>query len=338
MQSKKSQLHFLLIILVLVILLVFAVLRPFIVVLALAIIFATVLSPVYQWFLRKLGDRRGLASALTILLLTIFLLTPLVALGVQIFQEAQNLYLSINTEAGPQVISNLVSTYFPKVDILSTDVSEYVQKALSFVISHLGGIFSGVASFMANLVLFLIALYYLLRDGHLLRSAVLKISPMADRDDSFVLDKLATAVNSVVRGGLLVAIIQGFLCSVGFAIFGVPNPFLWGSLAAIAALIPGVGTALVLIPAILYLFATSHTGPAIGLLIWGMVAVGLVDNLLGPKLLGRGAKIHPLLILLSVLGGLAYFGPTGFLLGPLVMSLLFALFDIYFSQVKDEHN
>ena len=100
-------------------------------------------------------------------------------------------------------------------------------------------------------------------------------------------------------------------------------------LAAIAALIPSVGTALVFVPAIILLFISGQIFAAFGLLLWGALAVGLIDNFLGPKLIGRGMHLHPLLVLFSVLGGIVFFGPIGFVLGPIILSLLFALLDIY---------
>jgi len=114
----------------------------------------------------------------------------------------------------------------------------------------------------------------------------------------------------------------------------VPSAILWGVIAAITALIPGFGTSLVIIPAILYLFLTGHIVQAVGLVIWGALAVGLIDNFLGPKLVGRGMHLHPLLVILSVLGGAALFGPIGFLLGPLCLGLFLTLFDIYFYLSK----
>ncbi|HEY4482822.1 MAG TPA: AI-2E family transporter [Candidatus Paceibacterota bacterium] len=335
--------YFLLLLIALSVFLAFSILRPFLVVLALAVIFATVLDPVYKRLLSRLAGRAGLASLLTMLVLAVFVVTPLVILGVQILQEAQDLYITLSAGTGRDLITNLINTvanslgaYLPGADAFSADLDQYIKQALSFMLSHLGGIFSGVASFVGSSVLFLIALYYLLRDGHRLRDEVVRVSPLSDRDDNTILSKLALAVNSVVRGRLLIALIQGVLCALGFLAVGVPNPFLWGSLAAVSAVIPGIGTALVLVPAVLYLFAVGQSIQGLGLLIWGLVVVGLIDNLLGPKLLGAGIKLHPLIILLSVLGGLAYFGPVGFLLGPLCMSLLFTLLDIYFSQVKSK--
>jgi len=179
--------------------------------------------------------------------------------------------------------------------------------------------------------IFLVALYYLLKDGQKLKVAIIALSPLSDTDDETISQKLRGAINAVMKGSLLIAFIQGVLTSAGFAIFGVPNAILWGSVAVIAALIPGIGTALVLIPAILFLFITGEMFSGVGLIVWGVVAVGLVDNFLGPKLVGHGMQLHPLIILLSVFGGIGFFGPIGFLLGPLAISLLFVLIDIYFS-------
>jgi predicted PurR-regulated permease PerM len=169
-----------------------------------------------------------------------------------------------------------------------------------------------------------------------LRKTIVNYSPLADSDDEAVLGKLAKAINSVMRGRVLLAVLQGFLAALGMFIFGVPNAALWGSVAVIAALVPGIGTALVVIPAAAYLFWQAPLGLAIGFLLWGLILVGMVDNMLGPKLLGRGTQVHPLFILLSVLGGISVFGPLGFLLGPLVVSLLFALLEILFAMSHNE--
>jgi predicted PurR-regulated permease PerM len=118
-------------------------------------------------------------------------------------------------------------------------------------------------------------------------------------------------------------------------IFDIPAPAVWGAVAAIAAFIPGIGTSLVIVPGIIYLLLTGNTAYAIGLAIWGAVAVGLIDNVLGPHLVNKGVHIHPFLILVSVLGGLSTFGPIGFILGPLVLALLFALLEVYRTSFTD---
>jgi predicted PurR-regulated permease PerM len=117
----------------------------------------------------------------------------------------------------------------------------------------------------------------------------------------------------------------------------VPNPVLWGAIAAIGALIPNIGTSVVSIPAIIYLFVTGNVPQAIGYIGWSVFVVGLVDNIIGPRLIGGSARIHPLFVLLSVLGGIAMFGISGFLLGPLTVGLLVALAEIYKVKIRQIH-
>ncbi len=116
---------------------------------------------------------------------------------------------------------------------------------------------------------------------------------------------------------------------VGLWIFGVPNPALWGVLTGIASLVPTIGTALVAIPAILFLFAIGNNGAALGLSIWSVIIVGTIDNLLNPIIVGNKIDVPPLLILFAVLGGIALMGPVGILIGPLTVSFLYTLVSIY---------
>ena len=142
------------------------------------------------------------------------------------------------------------------------------------------------------------------------------------------------AINGVIKGYLLVAVIQGSLMGIGLAIFGVPSPALWGVIAAIGALTPTLGTSIVSIPAVIFLFVSGHTGEAIGLTVWSLALVGMIDNFLNPYIVGNKIKIPPFLILFSVLGGLSLLGPVGILIGPLAVSLLYTLISIYRSEFQ----
>jgi predicted PurR-regulated permease PerM len=215
------------------------------------------------------------------------------------------------------------------LSISSIDFNKYAQQALQWSFTNIDAVFSGIAKIIFNIFILILALYYMLKDGSTLKRNIIRFSPLQDMYDEQIFNKLQRAVNSVIKGSLVVGVVQGTLTGIGFAIFGVPNPALWGTFAVLAALIPGIGTALVLGPGILYLILTGSLPQAVGLIIWAIVAVGLIDNFLGPKLVGGGVHIHQFLILLSVIGGLSFFGPIGFILGPLVVSLLFALLEIY---------
>lgn len=339
--ANVIQTHFLRAVLIGTLVLTFFVFRPFLYALILAAIFAVAFQPLYQAILGYVHGRRGLASLLTIVTATVAIFVPLIFLGKQIFQEANQLYFYLSGAGGKNAIIDRLDVWvassqqsFPLLQNLSIDLEQLLKQGTAWLLRHLGPVFSGFVKLAVNFFIFLLALYYLLKDGERLKNAVVAISPLADIHDRAIIEKLKKAVNSVLKGSLLIALIQGVLTALGFTIFGLPNAVLWGSVSAVAALIPGLGTMLVLGPAIIILFIVGELFAATGLLVWGATVVGLVDNFLGPRLLGGDTELHPLLILLAVLGGIGFFGPIGFLLGPLTISLLFALIDIHLYFMK----
>jgi predicted PurR-regulated permease PerM len=334
----RPQFRFLLVSLAGVAILLFFIFRPFLFSLLLAVILAVVFQPLYQRILKATRQHEGLAAIVTTLLVIIFILTPLTFLGVQILREAQQLYLFLTENSSKDIIFNVFKNLIDKAQLMfpgardfsfNFNTDQYLKSGTTWLLQNLGAIFSNLAQLLINSFIFLIAFYYLLKDGQKLRKTIIDLSPLGSTEDETILKKLESAINSVVRGNLLIAIIQGTSTAIGLTIFGVPNAVLWGTVAAITALIPGVGTSLVIIPSIAFLFLSDKIVPMLGLIIWGIVAVGLIDNFLGPKIVGRGMKLHPLLVILSVLGGVAFLGPVGFLLGPLAVSLFFTFLDIY---------
>lgn len=319
----------------------FFVFRPFLYAIVLAMAVAVVFHPAYYKIKKYFSLKPWSASLISTFIIVVFIVSPIVFLSAQIFKEAEQLYYGLATGDGQNnffsVIKNSVSDvekFFRVPDELSFDLEQYVKQGLDWFLSHIGDVFSNIAKIGINFFIFIIALYYMFKDGNKLKTAIVALSPLADDDDETIFRKLKVAVNSAVMGNLIIAVIKGLLTSAGFLFFGISSPALWGTVAAVAALVPGIGTAIVFIPAVFFLFVAGKIVFAGGLLAWGMLVVGLVDNFLGPKLIGRGMRLHPMVVLLSVLGGLVFFGPIGFLLGPLVISLLFALLDVYSSLVK----
>jgi len=341
---KKSELYFLLTLVLIIATISFFVFKPFLPAVISAIVFAIIFAPVHRFILKIMRHQAGISALISTVLVLIIAVVPLVVVGINIFYEASNLYSSVVSGSNASNLSlfaektvKVVKSYTDYPLDLSIDINQYLKQGLTWLLQHLGPLFSNIATLLLSAFIFLIALYYTFKDGQKFKNAIITISPLHDIHDETIVKKLTQAVNSVVRGTLVVAVIQGILTSIGFAIFGIPNPTLWGSTAVVSALIPGVGTALVLVPAIIFLFVTGQFLASFGLLLWSVLAVGLIDNFLGPKFVGKGVNIHPFIILLSILGGLGFFGPLGFVLGPLVVSLLFALIDIYLS-IRNEHN
>lgn len=332
MTYHQLQTYFYIGILLLGLVLIAFILRPYLGALVLGGVFAVIFRPVYHRLMRFVGGRPGIAALVTTALVLILVFAPLILFGIQIFREARDVYshLTADGTALPgnvtSIIEDTIQPFFPT---FSFELEIYTRQALSWLIQHLGSIFSSAAQLLLILFLSLLTLYYFLRDGHRLRRSLIYYSPLLDQYDKEIFGRLHAAVNSIIKGSLVIAILQGIITSIGFAIFGVPHAALWGSVTVVAALVPNVGTALVLVPAVLFLFLSQHPVAAIGLSIWGATAVGLLDNLLGPKLIGSSMRIHPLLILLSVLGSIQLFGAIGLVLGPLIVSLFFALLEIY---------
>lgn len=303
---------------------------PFLTPLALAGIIAILVSPIYKRIVKAIKSE-SVASVITILLLVVLILAPLTVITNQIIIEAQGLYTSVTSgdaisiDALTSKIEVIVQKYIPDFRI---NTREYLSVFASWVVDRLGGIFSGTLDLLIKFVLGLVALFYFLRDGEEFKKQIISFSPLSEDKDKMVSDSLKASINSVLVGSLAVALVQGLLSGIGFAIFGVPNATLWGTVAGVAALVPGVGTALVWIPSVIYLFFYGTSGIWIAQLLWSVILVGLIDNFLAPFIINKGVNIHPLLILFSILGGLQFFGAEGFLLGPLVVGLLFALIRI----------
>jgi predicted PurR-regulated permease PerM len=341
MVDRKLQLHFLLILLLGAFVVTFLIIEPFLLTVILAGIFAVTLSPLYKKVLTTFHNKKTLASLVTVTITVVCMLIPLLLIATQIFRESVDLYGSVTRGEGSKNLimsaingtGRIFESFLPGTgeffSSFSDNIDVYLKQGLSWVIDHLGMLLSGVSVWVLDLFIFFVSLYYFLRDGDKLLKSVIKLSPLDKEDMKAIFKRIHLAVNSVIKGNLFIALIQGALTAVGFGIFGVPNALLWGAVAVITALIPGVGTGIILLPGVLYLFISNNMFGTIGLTLWGVIIVGLVDNLLRPKLVGDALSLHPLLILLSIIGGLFLFGPIGLFLGPIVMSLLFAFLDTY---------
>jgi predicted PurR-regulated permease PerM len=328
--NNKYQTIFLATLLIVTIALSFFIFMPYLIPISLAAICGVLLYPVYLHVLKYVKSD-SVSAAITIFLLILVVAIPVYFLANQIIVEAQGVYTRVagGSDIAVDTISRQIETgvqkYYPG---FTFNAKEYIGVVTGWIVNQLGGIFSGTVDLVLKGILGLIALFYFLKDGKYFKGKILELSPLADATDQLLVDSVKSAAHSILYGSVLVALIQGVFTGLGFFIFGVPNFVLWGTVAAFAALIPTLGTGVIAAPAILYLFFYGNPGMWIGQLIWSVVFVGLIDNLLSPILINKGMRVHPLFILFSILGGVQMFGPEGFLVGPLVLSILFALLRI----------
>jgi predicted PurR-regulated permease PerM len=319
------------------------ILYKFIIVLVLAYIFATLIKPIYLrinsflsrlFLLKKVSN--ALASFITIILFILIIITPVTILLSKVVIDTQAVYQNIagggiNLDFIGEKIKTLSSTLSPDLNLNFNKIAESVS---GFFVNNIGNIFSGTVDIALKLFLFLFAMFYFLKDGKQFGDLYRLISPLKKESDDKIFLSIKQSVNAILVGSLTVAIIQGIFTGFGLWIFGVPNPFFFGTLAGFMALIPGLGAPTVWIPAAVYLYFTKDSFVWLYQVIWGVVAVGLIDNIIGPKMINRGIKIHPLFILISIIGGIFIFGPEGVLFGPLILSIFVAIIKVWNEDTK----
>ncbi len=327
--------------------LLFFIFKPYFGVIFLSGVFATVFYPLYKRIAWQFGGRKKLAAFATSSVILIFIIIPLAVLSALLLKEAIDLYNSVALGSGSQNFISQFNGWVSRLNSLlpagadaQVDVESYTRGVLDWIIGHFDSIFAAVFGGVLNFILMLISLYYLFINGERIKSGLIKWSPLPDQYDEDFIQTLRASVDAVFQGRILVSIVQGVFLGIGFAIFGIGSPVLWGFVGAIASLVPILGTSIITVPAVAYLFISGSTYPAVGLLLWSVIAVGLIDNLLSALFLKNKMNIHPLIILFAILGGVEVFGILGFLVGPVIVSTFMALLKIYpfISSIKAGNN
>ena len=332
MKNQKFQNSFFFIILGSVVVLTIFLLKSYIGIIIASGALAIVFKPIHNKILKMFNQKKVVASLISVLLVILIVLAPLFLIGFQVYKEASGLYAGLSSDNFSQFngllskSEKIARTFSPGFS-LNLNAQEILSPILNFTVKHLGGLFSGAAKILLSISLGLITLFYFFKEGGEIKRYIASLSPLSSKNNEDVFTALKKTVNASIKGGILVAILQGFTVGIGFMLFGVPNAALWGAVCVIASFIPGIGIALIIVPAFTYLLVGSKFLMATGFLIWALGTNAVLDYLIGPKL-KKGAGLHPLLILFSVLGGISLFGPMGIIIGPMIISLLTVLLRI----------
>lgn len=325
-----------------VLILFWKIVEPFALVLVAASIAAIILTPVERRVKKFIKSERLSALAMLILVLIVIVVPLFTVSVVMVNQAAEIIDTSLQEDSWIRSLNitdnQFISSLPPVVqtEIRNIDVVGLGKNAAEWIFSRLGNLFSSTARLLFHVVIFLISLYYFLADREKINQLVQDLSPFKDTLDVSIMKRIVNTVRSVVFGALVIAILKAILAMVGLAIFGVPGSVLWGAMVAVTSQIPMLGAALILGPAVIYLVVIGDIGAAVGLAIWSVLVVGLVDNFLAPKLVGSKTKMHELLILVSILGGLQVFGPIGFIVGPTILAAVMVVVELYKSGILDE--
>lgn len=322
----------------------YAIIKPYLVDLFLALVIFFTAKPLYKALNRVLFGQRTIASALTCLILALIIILPMVTLVSIVARQA----LELSSQLGQGLQTGTLGLWLNnKIDSLQAFLTRLnlplppeqikfesmlqtiLANASRFIYTNAIGVLTGFTSLILDLALILFVAFFLFLQGDDFIAEVKSLSPLSMADNEMILAEMEATIKSTLWSTVVVAFIQGSLGGLGFFLFGVPQPAFWGTVMIPASIIPVVGAAIVWGPAVGYLILLGSWPMAMGLLAFSVIFIGSVDNLVKPMLM-RGTRSTPtLLVLLAILGGISYFGMIGFILGPFILSLLLSLLGIY---------
>jgi predicted PurR-regulated permease PerM len=300
----------------------FVILRPFVTFIVLAGILTYVLFPVYGFF-RQRVRRPEVAAAISILLTLLVMVLPFVFFITELAEQVGGAYDNLKLESIDRIAAYVerLSGYRPDLRSMLASGLEQIRASM---VDLAPDILGSIGELLIGLFVMFFVMYYGFRDGERFVKRIRDLLPLEPSLKVSLFHQVRTITHAVLYGQVMTAVIQGVLGTLGFLAFGVPNGLFWGSLMIVTALLPILGTPVVWIPAAISLFLSGQTARGIGLLIYSGTLVMNIDNFLRPRLVAGRTQIHPVLILIGVLGGFRVFGIIGLLIGPLVLALLVA--------------
>jgi len=318
--------------------------RPFFYPIFWAAVIAIMFYPHYLWLNNHLRSASLSAGIMiTVVVLTIFI--PLALVTTLLVNQSISLYDNLSQHNFVEDVQNW-ATYLantpaaPYLETLRTDWPKYVSDLSGWLNQY---VFAGLKSITQNslnffflLFIMLYSLYYFFRDGDQMVLRLMHLSPLGDKYEKMLFERFTSTARATIKGTVLIGLVQGALGGILFAITGIPEAFLWGLIMAILSILPALGTALIWLPAGIIMLITGAFWQGLTILLVGMFVISLVDNLLRPVLVGKDTEMHPLLVLFATLGGIALFGITGFVIGPVIASLYLAIMSIYDHYYRNE--
>ena len=310
-----------------------------------ALFLAIAFWPMHQHVLKLTHRRRALAATLTLLTIILIVIVPLGMVSASVIEQASQIYQKVRTgnsqpaqtaQSAPEALPGWAQAVMQRFGLSDLPavlerLGQLVARSGQAITSTLVGVGQITFDFVVSFFIMLYVLFFLLRDGQRLSDGIARAVPLQPAQTRKLLRQFVTVVRATVKGNVVVALIQGALGALAFWVIGIPGPMLWGALMAVLSLLPAVGAALVWAPVALYLLLTGSLLPGLGLIAWGVLVIGLVDNLLRPILVGRDTRLPDYVVLVATVGGISLFGLNGFVIGP----VLAAMFLVSWNQLTE---
>ncbi len=303
-----------------------------------AVALGIVVYPLHTRLARRLHDRKGLAASISVAAVVIVVILPLIGLAAAVANEGAALYDRLQAGGIDSLYTQIqqrmpqATALIERVGIDPVRLEEQAQQAVVTATRAIAqralSIGSGTLRGTIFFFLMLYLLFFFLRDGPRILDALIRALPLGDQRERHLLGRFAEVSRATIKGTLVVGVVQGTIGGIAFAVLGIGAPVLWGTVMALLSILPVVGTALIWLPASIYLIVNGQVFGGIALIFVGVFVIGLVDNLLRPVLVGRDTQLPDYLILLSTLGGLAGFGLAGVVIGPTIAAFFVSVWQM----------
>ena len=314
-------------------------LKPFFFPIFWAAVIAGVFMPLYSRINGKL-NRPNLSTAILFLLIALIILLPAGIVGTLVFNESVQIYATLSPDAkymdrNLQHLINSISDnsiahlFHINKAFLIAKSTEVAQGITNYIFVHLTELTQNTLGLLVQFAIMLYTLFFFVRDGDRFLRMAMKILPLGMGREKFLYERFIVTARSTLKVTLIIGGIQGTLGGIVFLVTDVEGALIWGLLMILMAIVPVVGCSVIWAPAGILMLMTGHIWEGILILAVGFLVISTVDNLLRPILIGKDVEMHPLLIFLSTLGGIILFGFSGFVIGPVITSLLIALWEMY---------
>ncbi|MGZ8290493.1 MAG: AI-2E family transporter [Telluria sp.] len=321
------------------------ILLPFFGALFWGVVLAILFAPLYHRLLLGTKQKHNLAALITLLSIMVMVILPLSLIGASLVRQSAGVYELLASgkidfgvyfqrlmAALPQWLVSLLERFdLSNLAALQQKLSDGAAQVSQTAAKHAVTLGLDTFDFLVSLTIMLYLLYFLLRDGQSLAARVRNAVPLSRKYKQRLFTNFTTVIRATVKGNVLVAAAQGALGGLIFWFLGVEGPLLWGVLMAFLSLLPAVGAALVWAPVAIWFLVTGAVWQGVVLIAFGVLVIGLVDNLLRPFLVGKDTKMPDYVVLLSTVGGMALFGINGFVIGPVIAALFIATWDLFAS-------
>ncbi|MFQ5640360.1 MAG: AI-2E family transporter [bacterium] len=346
LRAEKFSRSYLLLLLLLITILFFNIIKIFLVPILLAAVFTALFYTFYERLLQTFRNKRSLSAIICCLTLMLGLLVPVYLVvdlvareGIELFKTAEPQIREIIRQGDEGILGKIKNN--PILKRIDFDTFDW-QSSLEDIVKNLGKILTGVINktsrgtfhVVTDLFITLFTLFYFFRDGDRLVQRIKYLSPLDDAHEEALIERFVSVSRATVKGTLLIGLVQGALGGLVLWIFGVQSAVLWGVVMVILSVIPLVGTWLVLYPAAIIQLMTGHLWQGVAIFLMTVVVISNIDNVLRPRLVGRDAGMHDLMIFFSTLGGISVFGIMGFIIGPVIAVFFITMLDIYSIEFK----